>query len=936
MSQLPGEIVSGARVYSMSEPELGIGIVTRIEDGVAVLQFPTAKMARRYALKSAPIRRALLAVGQRAKLKNGADGLIKELRFEKGLAQYLIDAEWIWEFDLSTEQSDLGALEQFLSGQWTHPEAFDLRKEAWRLKAGSSNPLTRGLIGSRVDLLPHQLFIASSVVSRLNPRVLLADEVGLGKTIEAGLILSSLHRLGRATRILIVVPEALKTQWLAELYRRFQLLFSILDEPRCLEEEKSNSTLSPFEGNSLVICTLEHFMNHEQRLKQAVSAEWDLLIIDEAHHLLWNPSDPSPAWLVAKHLTEATKSLLLLTATPRQHGLDTQFGLLNLVDPERFSNFDKFSNDSAHLDVLSQFARNLIEEAHKTRVQDLKKIFPEDPELSSEISTYETTRNPQPLLMSLIDRHGPGRVLFRNRRAKLKGFPERALFAEPIEGHAKYGDPTGDFTRAHPKLKWLETFLNANKNEKILIITSTAAQVKQIDQYLLERVPVKKALFHDEMEMLERDRQAAWFSEPKGSQILIASEIGGEGRNFQFCKKIVLLNLPPQPDLVEQRIGRLDRIGQKNTIEIIVPYIINGIEHLYFELFNQGLQLFTQASAGLGALTEPFQTEIDGLKTRLLESTEPVDIPNTIAPLLLRLEKTVRLYREEQERNFDYLVDINSFNEAKGLELKDRIETLDKDYSLEDYMSRVFEFFGIEEEDLSQNIKKITANSLMFVESFPELQDEKSFTYSRATALMREEIDFLTQDHPMVSGVFSLLLDKELGRSSLGRAQIDGFSQGAVFELTFVLNPPNIQGLTLEHFLLPTVFHAAFDHRGVALGTDLVENIVVQKLSEQEENSIRNSLGRFRQILPAIHQAAQKRFETLAQEVKDLASQRARDFFKKEHDRMDYLSRINQSVSAAERTHLERHTADTLKALGEATLSLDGVRMILIEKGGPT
>jgi ATP-dependent helicase HepA len=168
------------------------------------------------------------------------------------------------------------------------------------------------------------------------PRVLLADEVGLGKTIEAGLIFSRLRVLDRAQKVLILVPPSLVHQWVAEMYRRFGELFTILDEERCVEDETTHM-LSPFEANQKIISSLDFLANNPSRFQQALDvANWDLIVIDEAHKLEWSEEAPNLLWSIAKSLSLKSNGLLLLTATPQQKGTSTQFGLLNLVDPEKF------------------------------------------------------------------------------------------------------------------------------------------------------------------------------------------------------------------------------------------------------------------------------------------------------------------------------------------------------------------------------------------------------------------------------------------------------------------------------------------------------------------------------------------------------------------------------------------------------------------------
>ena len=142
-----------------------------------------------------------------------------------------------------------------------------------------------GFVGGRIDLIPHQLYIASTVANRYVPRVLLADEVGLGKTIEACMILHRLHLTGRAERVLIVLPESLVHQWFIELLRRFNLWFTLFDAERCEAITAANPEANPFFEEQLVICGIHTLMDHERWADCAVAAKWDMLVVDEAHHL---------------------------------------------------------------------------------------------------------------------------------------------------------------------------------------------------------------------------------------------------------------------------------------------------------------------------------------------------------------------------------------------------------------------------------------------------------------------------------------------------------------------------------------------------------------------------------------------------------------------------------------------------------------------------
>ena len=198
-----------------------------------------------------------------------------------------------------------------------------------------------------MQLLPHQFYIASQVANRHAPRVLLADEVGLGKTVEAGLILHQQLITNRAERILIIVPDSLVHQWLVEMLRRFNLMFTILDENRCLAIEDKMPDIdldllendeipeemlevNPFESSQLILCSLDFLTKNLLRVEQAESASWDLLIVDEAHHLEWSETQPSLQYQLIETLAKRTAGLLLLTATPEQLGVEGHFARLRL------------------------------------------------------------------------------------------------------------------------------------------------------------------------------------------------------------------------------------------------------------------------------------------------------------------------------------------------------------------------------------------------------------------------------------------------------------------------------------------------------------------------------------------------------------------------------------------------------------------------------
>ncbi|MEE3060329.1 MAG: SNF2-related protein, partial [Verrucomicrobiota bacterium] len=234
------DIKPGQRWVSDAEPELGLGVVMSTGSGRVSILFPAADDRREYALDSAPVRRVAFEEGDVLKTHDGQGGAVEAVKEEEGFLHYQVKGEWIPEAALADTINFSSPLDRLMGRQLDELHLFKVRNEAltWQSKINQSP--NRGFTGGRIDLIEHQLYLAQEVTNRLQPRVLLADEVGLGKTIEACLILHRLHLTGRAERTLIILPESLMHQWFIELLRRFNLVTSLFDEERCRAIESSD------------------------------------------------------------------------------------------------------------------------------------------------------------------------------------------------------------------------------------------------------------------------------------------------------------------------------------------------------------------------------------------------------------------------------------------------------------------------------------------------------------------------------------------------------------------------------------------------------------------------------------------------------------------------------------------------------------------------
>ncbi|MFN7139889.1 MAG: RNA polymerase-associated protein RapA, partial [Limisphaerales bacterium] len=692
---MPEQFFPGQRWISENEPELGLGAVERVTDRTVSLLFSASNERREYARDNAPLRRVRFRAGDSIKTKEGDSFEVQTVHERGGLIYYRSGKTDLCETDLSDAISFNKPEERLLAGQVDEPAVFDLRLAALKQQHRRRQSKVRGFVGGRIDLIPHQLFISSEVSGRLAPRVLLADEVGLGKTIEACLILHRLILTGRVQRALILVPEPLIHQWFVELMRRFNLWFHLFDEERCAAIESTNPEANPFLDDQLVLTHIGLFTKNERRLQQALAAGWDILVVDEAHHLGWSSETVSPEYAVVEALGSKTPGLLLLTATPEQLGMASHFARLRLLDPNRFHDLAEFIRESEQFRTVAQVTDKLLR----------KTITPDDAPLVSEIlgeqenavraSIDKIVQGDNAIaaqwIKSLLDQHGTGRVMFRNTRSTISGFPKRnarlhtlaasddaeKLFealaeefaADTDDALAQDFDP--EFAK-DPRIIWLAELLRNLGNEKVLLICRTQAKVEEVDIALRRQLTVKMAVFHEGLPLVQRDRNAAWFADEEGARLLICSEIGSEGRNFQFSHHLVLFDLPLDPELLEQRIGRLDRIGQTSEIQVHVPYVVGSSQEVLARWYHEGLNSFQKNLLGGRKLLEQFGKQVHDLAQDFHE-TEQSSRPE-LERLITETQKAREALTLQLEQGRDRLLELNSFHPETARKVVQQIE----------------------------------------------------------------------------------------------------------------------------------------------------------------------------------------------------------------------------------------------------------------------
>ncbi|WP_428355206.1 RNA polymerase-associated protein RapA [Methyloprofundus sp.] len=500
------EYVIGQRWISASEPELGLGMVSAVAVNRVTIVYLASDECRVYAQDNAPLTRVRFFAEDVVETVAGLQGVVKSITELEGIISYRLlskqgEIEWIDEQALSHHLQFNKPQDKLFIGQAEEGRWFALRYQSWQHLQRLQKSPVKGLLGARVALIPHQLYIAHEVTQRDKVRVMLADEVGLGKTIEAGLIMHYSLHTGLSERILVIVPESLQHQWLVEMLRRFNLKFSLFDESRCEAIEEEN----PFLSEQLVLCSLEFFEQHADRKAQAVSALWDIVVVDEAHHLQWSEQAPGEAYEFVEQLAESTDGLILLSATPEQLGKETYFAQLKLLDADRFYSLEQFNKEQQEFEPIARLAEKIV---HRSVLNDadkkqLKMLIEQD--LGADfLNNIEDEVLRQEVIDQLIDRHGTGRILFRNSRHVIKGFPQRKFYAYPLEQDNK------DETVC---LQWLVTYLKSLGQEQVLLICQHADTVLRLHKQLRDKYALNVAAFHEGMSIIERDRAAAYFAD---------------------------------------------------------------------------------------------------------------------------------------------------------------------------------------------------------------------------------------------------------------------------------------------------------------------------------------------------------------------------------------------------------------------------------------
>ncbi|HYH99490.1 helicase-related protein, partial [Hyalangium sp.] len=654
--------------------------------------------------------------------------------------------------------------------------------------------------------------------------------------------------------------------------------FTLMDSDRYAQSLKEQPDVSPWARFPLVVTSLELLSRTEEH-RRAVAEEgafWDLVIIDEAHHL-----KGEKAFEAAQALAGNSWGLLLLTATPMQLDPAEYHGLLTLIDTATAPTVKGFEERLARQEELSSAVRALLEGNEPAKaVKALAKRFPGDAKLQG-------LKEREALLEHLAETYSLSDRLVRNRRAIVGGFTTRRLHRHPVQLSPEElktrdaalallaksnlrGAPLANVLRrlesspaaftgavlANAPLKEadlklpsrdakLVAFLGllrgvwaSEASAKVLVFTESRDTLEAL-QTELGREGIEALAYHGELPLVERDRQVARFRDPEGPKVLLCTEVGGEGRNFQFAHHLVHYDLPWSPATVEQRIGRLDRIGQTKPVEIHVFDPAGTLAADVLMLLADAVGVFGETVGGLDAVLEEVEDRLAELALLPREAR---------VAYAAELKKKVEAARAQVKRAYDPLLDLRSFDKPAvarlvaraqvrmGIEAEEEDEeqpledglwgvARDLDERLEETVTELAKRVGIRvdtDDEVDAFQCAFHFGHALNVEGLPglDVMEDRTLlgTFWRDTAVEAEELEYFATGHSLVEALFGFLRDGPYGRSGFRFIEKRGPLKARGLELLYHVQTPEpedtspgarVPSRQLARFLERTLLHVA-------------------------------------------------------------------------------------------------------------------------------
>lgn len=892
----------------------GIGVIRRIAGGRIEVQWDSPGAPTMFTAENAPLDRVDLPprIRRRSTDQPGILGAHVSEDPPKWKVTVLGPGGFLEkvvpESDLRPDQA-LDPVAKMKNGQIGTPRQFNLQlvTRYYRLEHLHNDLVSLG--DARVDVKPHQVGVVHRVVSSYPHRFLLCDDVGLGKTIEAGMILKELRARKQARRTLIVVPPNILRQWQFELKSKFNEVFSILNTATVHYLRTQGHDGNPFAQFDSVLVSAD-WVSTKKWADLAVQVEWDMVVVDEAHHARrqrWgNRTQTTHLYDLVNRLASpehfAKRALLLLTATPMQLDVYELYSLLELADPALFPTAEHFEQHRRKANGLSSLVEQLRQHGFPIPGQD-------DDETVDRVASWlaidaESARQRlmqggselEAVLAELSSHHLLSEVLIRNRKPSVGGFmPRRAtrwevrlqdderralaavedyvlngfnlaestrdnaigfvmvifqkLMASSIRAlrtslaarrerivnkaiesgiavsdlevclddeskttreivgsaGAAYAAEVADLARlvgmldavqidskAEALLQNLGVIFEHDPNGKVLIFT----EFRETQNYLAQRIAEHGwniHIFHGQQKATDKDRSVEQFRDEPGPQVLISTEAGGEGRNFQFCHLLVNYDLPWNPMRVEQRIGRIDRIGQSEIVQIFNMWVTGTIEERILDVLERRINVFEDTVGGLDPILGDTERDL-----RKILRLAQADRDRALTRLEEQLEQQVKNAHAAEEKLHDFIMDTKSFSR----EIAEKIAGRRSPVSSDDQERFVTALLADVRTHIGKHINgeyQLTFHN-PFTGDYPEffVDGRKRRAVFRADLRQDTElVEYFAFGHPIVEAIVERVLSPSYpGVNGTRRIEADpDLTPGSGWLFAFVLTVPGLRPL---------------------------------------------------------------------------------------------------------------------------------------------
>lgn len=451
----------------------------------------------------------------------------------------------------------------------------------------------------------YQVKTVKSVIGRLKGRALLCDEVGLGKTVEAGICMMEYIMRGLARKILVLVPPSLMNQWHEEMKRKFNQDFVRSDDPDFVK--LGGDAWSHYHKVIASISTAKR-SNHSRMIAEL---QYDLIIVDEAHHV---KNRNTVAWQFVNSLKK--KYMLLLTATPVQNSLEELYNLITLLKPGQLKTYQHFrkhfveDNQGIEVKNADKLKALLAEVMIRNRRSNVDVLFTKRKAYTKTVRLSEQEQRLYAELSGFIRKHYMdnhpvfSRFMLKSMQEQMGStFTSLTASLQKLSAHkelnAKQQTILQDYCERAELIAREEHAQSAKIAELCDIVSSFKDKMIVFTKYRSTQEVLSRALrdrgfrvaeFHGGLLRKDKEREIAFFREE--ADVLVSTEVGGEGRNLQFCNGMVNFDLPWNPMAIEQRIGRIHRIGQTRDVFVFNLAAQHTLEHHMLHVLDRKINMF--------------------------------------------------------------------------------------------------------------------------------------------------------------------------------------------------------------------------------------------------------------------------------------------------------------------------------------------------------